>query len=121
PRRYFIAPASGSVISLGVCSAGETVEQGQVLFTIYSPELLTEEQNFADAVAMYNVTPNFGTRRMIGNIQAQYKAAKNRLLLWNLTTNQVAELEKWKTRVPRDTETVLAPFRGVVKRLRRAA
>ena len=116
-RRDFIAPASGSVTSLGVGSAGETVEKGQGLLTIYSPDLLTEEQNFADAAKDYLTTPNFGSRRTVENIQAQFDAAKNRLLLWNLTTNQIADLEKWETRVPRDTVEIQAPFSGVVQRI----
>ena len=39
------------------------------------------------------------------------------MLLWNLTTNQIAELEKWTTRIPRDTVTIYAPFSGVIKQL----
>jgi membrane fusion protein, copper/silver efflux system len=116
-QRDFVAPASGSVVSLGVASTGETVEKGQPLLTIYSPGLLTDEQDFANAVQNYLASPKFGTPRMIGNIQAQYEAAKNRLLLWNLTTNQIAELEKWTTRIPRDTVTIYAPFSGVIKQL----
>jgi Cu(I)/Ag(I) efflux system membrane fusion protein len=116
-RRDFVAPASGSVISLGVGSAGETVEKGQTLLTIYSPDLLTEEQTFADAAKDYLTTPNFGSRRMAENIQAQFGAAKNRLLLWNLTTNQITDLEKWETRVPRDTAEIQAPFSGIVQKL----
>ncbi len=115
--RAFIAPASGSIISLGVASEGETVEEGQPLLTIYSPDLLDEERDFATAVASYNVTPKFGTRRMVEDIQAQFDAAKNHLLLWNLTTNQIAELEKWTMRVPRDTVTIDAPFSGVVQHI----
>jgi Cu(I)/Ag(I) efflux system membrane fusion protein len=114
-QRDFIAPAAGSVMSLDISSAGETVTQGQPLFTIYSPDLLSEEQDFADAVANYKTTPKFGTRRMIGTVEAQYEAAKNRLLLWNLTTNQIAGLEEWTKRIPRDTVTIYAPFSGVVK------
>lgn len=115
--RDFIAPASGSVISLGIASEGETVEKGQPLLTLYSPGLLSDERDFAAAVASYNTTPNFGTRLMLGNIQAQFDAAKDRLLLWNLTTNQIGELEKWTTRVPRDTATIYAPFSGVVRHI----
>lgn len=116
-RRDFVAPASGSVISLGVGSTGESVEKGQTLLTIYSPDLLTEEQNFAEAAKNYLTTPNFGSRRTVENIQAQFEAAKNRLLLWNLTTNQIADLEKWETRVPRDTAEIQAPFSGIVQRI----
>ncbi len=116
-HRDFIAPAAGSVISLGVGSAGETVEKGQTLLTIYSPDLLTEQQNFADAAKDYLATPNFGSRRTVENIQAQFEAAKNRLLLWNLTTNQIADLTQWQTRVPRDTVEIQAPFSGIVQRI----
>ena len=114
-RRDFVAPGSGSVISLGVASAGEMVEKGQMLYTIYSPDLMTEEKDFADFISHYVVTPKIGTSRMVGNIEAQYQAAKNRLALWNLTTNQVAELVEWTKRVPRDTVTIYAPFSGVVQ------
>jgi membrane fusion protein, copper/silver efflux system len=116
-RRDFVAPASGSVISLGVGSAGEMVEKGQTLLTIYSPDLLTEEQNFAEAAKDYQATPNFGSRRTVENIQAQFEAAKNRLQLWNLTTNQIAGMEKWETRVPHDTVEIQAPFSGIVQRI----
>ncbi|HEY1787656.1 MAG TPA: efflux RND transporter periplasmic adaptor subunit [Verrucomicrobiae bacterium] len=116
-NRDFVAPASGSVLSLGVGSAGETVEKGQTLLTIYSPDLLIEEQNFADAAKDYLTTPNFGSRRTVENIEAQFEAAKNRLQLWHLTTNQIADLEKWKTRVPRDTVEIQAPFSGIVRRI----
>jgi membrane fusion protein, copper/silver efflux system len=114
-RRDFVAPASGSVISLGIGSAGETVEKGQTLLTIYSPDLLTEQQNFSDAAKDYLATPNFGSRRTVENTQAQFEAAKNRLQLWNLTTNQIADLEK--TRVPHDTVQIQAPFSGVVQKI----
>lgn len=116
-RRDFIAPASGSVVSLGVTSVGEKVKKGQTLLTIYSPDLLNEEQDFAKEVASYVTTPKVGTRRMVGNIEAQFDAAKNRLLLWNLTTNQIADLEQWTTRVPHDTVAIQAPFGGVVERI----
>ncbi len=116
-RRAFIAPASGSVMSLGVGSAGETVEKGQTLLTIYSPDLLAEEQSFADAAKDYQTTPNFGSRRTVENIHAQFEAAKNRLLLWNLTTNQIAGLTQWESRVPHDTAEIQAPFSGIVQRI----
>lgn len=116
-RRDIVAPASGSVIGLGVSSTGETVEKGQTLLTIYSPDLLTEEQNFADAAKAYRTTPNFGSHRTVQNIQAQFEAAKNRLMLWGLTTDQIADLENWETRVPRDTVEIQAPFSGVVQRI----
>ena len=116
-KRDFVAPAAGSVISLGVGSIGETVQKGQTLLTIYSPDLMTEEQSFADAAKDYQTTPNFGSRRTVENIQAQFEAAKNRLLLWNLTTNQIADLEKWEIRVPRDTVEIQAPFSGIVQRI----
>jgi multidrug efflux pump subunit AcrA (membrane-fusion protein) len=116
-RHDFIAPAQGSVISLDVKSPGEIVEQDQPLLTIYSSGLLADEKNFADEVASYVVTPQTGTTRMIQNINEQFEAAKNRLRLWNLTTNQIAELEKWTTRVPHDTATIRAPFGGVIQRI----
>ena len=116
-HRDFIAPAAGSVLSLGVGSAGETVQKGEALLTIYSPDLLTEEQNFADAAKDYVRTPRFGTRRAVENIDAQFQAAKNRLLLWNLTTDQIEDLENWDTRVPRDTAEIQAPFDGIVQRI----
>ena len=59
---------------------GQKVEEGQPLMTIYSPELLTAQQEYLDAL---------GT----GRNERLLAAARTRLLLWDFGEQQIKELE----------------------------
>jgi len=102
-RRWeFVARVDGYVQKLEVSSPGELVEEGQPLLTIYSPDLLAAERELVNLLG----TRDTGTARLLD-------AARSRLKQWNLTTDQIAELEK--TKVPSETVALYSPFRGVVE------
>ena len=106
----FVARVEGYVQKLHVTSPGEPVAEGQPLLTIYSPELSTAERelvNLLDARDRATTTEGrAGTERLI-------EAGRRRLEQWNITAQQIAELEK--SRKPSEFVTLNSPFKGVVE------
>jgi membrane fusion protein, copper/silver efflux system len=103
----YVARVDGYVQELKVSSPGQDVSQGQPLITIYSPDLRSTEQ---ELVNILNDRDHGGTSR-VSNDQ-MIEAAKRRLKLWNVSEQEIAELEK--SRKPSDQLVLRSPFDGVV-------
>lgn len=71
----------GRIEELNVNFTGESVSKGQVLATIYSPELIKAQQDLLEALKMKDLQP------------AILEAARERLLQWKLPPDQIAEIE----------------------------
>src|SRR5713101_9225168 len=106
----FVSRVDGYVQKLNVTSPGEIVDKGAPLFSIYSPDLLTSEREFVELLRMRDEAKSKDARE---TPQRLIESAKRRLQLWNVTSEQVAELER--TRKASDTLTLLSTFRGVVQ------
>jgi Cu(I)/Ag(I) efflux system membrane fusion protein len=106
----FVSRVDGYVQKLNVTSPGEIVEKDAPLLAIYSPDLLTSEREFVELLRMRDEAKTKDARE---TPQRLIESAKRRLQLWNVTPEQVAELER--TRKASDTLTLLSPFRGVVQ------
>jgi Cu(I)/Ag(I) efflux system membrane fusion protein len=87
----FVARVEGYVQKLEVTSPGEQVIQGQPLLTIYSPDLLTAERELVNLLDTRGQGGGGGNDQLI-------QAARERLEQWNVTAEQIAELER--TRKP---------------------
>jgi membrane fusion protein, copper/silver efflux system len=108
----FVARVDGYVQQLFVTSAGEVVEKDAPLLSIYSPDLATTERELVMLLRMRDQARTTETRETPQRLIA---AAEARLQQWNVTPEQIAELEK--NRNPSDTITLRSPFRGVVQEL----
>src|SRR5438094_673120 len=106
----FVSRVDGYVQKLDVTAPGELVEKDAPLLSIYSPDLLTSEREFVELLRMRDQAKSRDARE---TPQRLIESAKRRLQLWNVTEQQIAELEK--TRKASDTLTLLSPFRGVVQ------
>ena len=73
---------SGRIEKLFINFTGESVRQGQTIATIYSPELLSAQQELLEAAKMQSVQP------------ALIQAAREKLRLWKLTDDQIARIEQ---------------------------
>ena len=73
---------SGRIEKLFINFTGESVKQGQTIATIYSPELLSAQQELLEAAKMQSVQP------------ALIQAAREKLRLWKLTDEQIARVEQ---------------------------
>ena len=88
----------GWIEKLYVDSTGKQVHKGEPLFDIYSPELYSAQNEYVLAL-------NQGS----GGLKA---SARQKLKLFDITDDQIAELEK--TRQPQRTLRVDAPIDGIV-------
>jgi membrane fusion protein, copper/silver efflux system len=106
----FVSRVDGYVQKLDVTAPGELVDKNAPLLSIYSPDLLTSEREFVELLRMRDQAKSKDARE---TPQRLIESARRRLQLWNVTEEQIAELEK--TRKASDTLTLLSPFRGVVQ------
>jgi membrane fusion protein, copper/silver efflux system len=102
----YVARVDGYVQELKVNSPGQQVSQGQPLITIYSPDLRSTEQ---ELVNLLNDRDRSASRVSVDQLIG---AAKMRLKLWNVSDQEIAELEK--NRRPSDQLMLRSPFDGVV-------
>ena len=76
-----IAHIPGRIERLSVNFTGESVVKGQVLAEIYSPELITAQQELLETVKTKQLQPEL------------YEASKEKLRQWKLTDEQIAKIE----------------------------
>jgi Cu(I)/Ag(I) efflux system membrane fusion protein len=76
-----VAYFPGRIEKLMVNFTGEGIRKGQTLALIYSPELVTAQQELLEAVKTEQSQPEI------------YEAAKEKLRQWKLTDNQVSAIE----------------------------
>ena len=72
---------SGRIERLNVSFTGEKVSKGQLLATIYSPELYAAQQELITAASLKESQPTL------------YKAVLNKLKLWKLSEKQINQIE----------------------------
>lgn len=73
---------AGRIERLNVNFTGEKIRKGQLLATVYSPELVKAQQELLTAASVKENQP------------ALYKAVRNKLKLWKLSENQINQIEK---------------------------
>jgi len=73
---------SGRIEKLNISFTGEKINKGQLLATIYSPELYAAQQELITAANLKETQPTL------------YKAVKNKLKLWKLNEKQINQIEK---------------------------
>jgi RND family efflux transporter MFP subunit len=106
----FVSRVDGYIQKLNVTSPGQVVDKDAPLLSIYSPDLLTSEREFVELLRMRDEAKSKDARE---TPQRLIESARRRLQLWNVTEQQIAELEK--TRKASDMLMLLSPFRGVVQ------
>lgn len=75
---------TGRIERLNISATGEVVNKGQLLATIYAPELYAAQQELITAASLKESQP------------ALYKAVRNKLKLWKLSEKQINTIEETK-------------------------
>ncbi len=111
----YVTRVEGYVKNLSVFSRGELVEKDAPLLSIYSPDLLTTQNEFVDVLKTRDEARAKNQQAVLDSSEHLVESARQRLRLWNITDEQIADLEK--TRKPQETLTLHSPFKGVVQDL----
>lgn len=101
----------GFIEHLFVDFVGEFVKKGDPLFTIYSPELLAAQKEFLLALRAKEELVKSGSDGSFAGIDL-VEAARQRLSLWDIDPNEIAQLEG--TRQTIKAVTIYSPSTGFV-------
>jgi Cu(I)/Ag(I) efflux system membrane fusion protein len=92
----------GYVEKLFVNYTGQRVKVGQALYSVYSPDLVSAQ---AEYLQVFKNTDSKDSGQLL-------RSARNRLMNWDITEAQIAELEKRGT--PERVLTIVSPAEGLV-------
>jgi multidrug efflux pump subunit AcrA (membrane-fusion protein) len=102
----------GWVEHLYVDFTGAPVRQGQPLFSIYSPMLVSVQEELILARRLFDNSEPGDTGRAARNAQGLLESARRRLRYWDIPDAEIASIEE--SGMPRKTVTLLAPATGIV-------
>lgn len=103
---------SGWIEKLYVDFVGDAVRKGQPLFDIYSPELVSAQEEYLLALEQYSRLSEASYPRVRQVAEGLLKASLTRLQYWDLTDAQIARIgDSGKIR---KTLTVYSPASGIV-------
>ncbi len=102
----------GWIRQVFVNSIGQPVRKGEPLFTFYAPDLLSTQDEFLIALRMQAQMEDSPLADAKTGAAELVSSARERLRLWDLTDDQIAELERRGRAEP--ILTVYAPSGGIV-------
>ena len=102
----------GRIDKLYVDFTGINVKKGDPLAEIYSPELVTTQQELILALETRGRLWELGNQEALQMSSGLVEATKQRLLLWGITEEQIREIER--TRKVTTRMTLHAPIGGTV-------
>jgi Cu(I)/Ag(I) efflux system membrane fusion protein len=84
----------GWIDELRVSSTGERVKKGQILFTLYSPELVATQTEYLLALKSHRTLGNSAFPEVAAGAKSLLEAARRRLRLWDITEDHIEDLER---------------------------
>lgn len=101
----------GWVEKLFVDYTGKYISKGQPLFEIYSPELVSTQEEYLQAIRYLKKVSN-SSDDVKNGAQELVNSAKRRLLYWDISENDINEIEK--NNAPKKTLTIYSQVNGTV-------
>ncbi|HXF65738.1 MAG TPA: efflux RND transporter periplasmic adaptor subunit [Burkholderiales bacterium] len=109
---YTVAPKfEGWIERLHVAATGQAVARGQVLMEVYSPELVTAQQEYLIALRAAEAVKDAAPQTQ-ASMRAMVAGALARLRNWDIPEDELKRLETERT--ARRTLTLRSPVSGVV-------
>ncbi len=102
----------GWIEKLYVDYTGKYVKKGEPLFEIYSPELVSTQEEYLQAVNYLKKVSSSNSPEVIDAALQLVNSAKRRLLYWDIPESDIQEIEKNNS--PRKTLTIYSPVSGIV-------
>ena len=110
---FISARIAGRVDRLYVDFTGIEVKENDHLVDLYSPELVSAQAELLRALEASEASKKKGPERLVDRFtEANLLASREKLRLWGLLPEQIAEIEK--TRTERTHVTIYAPLAGTV-------
>ena len=91
---------------------GDAVKKGQPLFSFYSPDFISVQQEYLTAQQLLKELPADASPQVKESAEKNLEAARQRLLWWDVTESQVRELEREGK--PSETLALVSPMDGSV-------
>jgi Cu(I)/Ag(I) efflux system membrane fusion protein len=110
--RYITAWVAGRIDKLYVNYTGISVRKGDHLVELYSPDLLSTQQELIESTRTIELMREGGFPTMQETAKRQLQSVRERLRLWGLTEKQIKAIETEKK--PSDHMTIYSPMSGVV-------
>ena len=112
-RIVTVSPKIGGWIEdLFVDFTGRFVQQGEPLLTLYSPELVSTQEEYLLALRAKKELVKSPFPEVAGSGSSLAESARRRLKLWDINDDQIKALEE--SGQPRKTLTLYSPFSGIV-------
>ena len=105
----------GWIEKLYVNVTGQLVKKGRPLMRIYSPQLVSAQEEYLAAIDNAKALGGSPLRLMAGAAEKLPEAARMRLKLWDISDAQISRLRR--TRQVSKALTLYAPISGIVTRL----
>ena len=103
---------SGWIERLYVDFTGVYVGKGQTLMSFYSPDLVSAQQEYLQAIKAVHAIPPGADPSILARSRELVTAARRRLQLWDIHDEHIRELER--TGRPRRTLEIHSPISGYV-------
>jgi len=109
---YVAAWIPGRIDRLFVDFTGINVKKGEPLLWIYSPKLVTTQEEYLLAIETLEKVKGSRNEETVRGAKSLVEAAKRRLILWGINEKQIGELEQRKK--GNTHMTIYAPIGGTV-------
>ena len=109
---YITARVPGRLDRLYVDYTGVSVDTGDPMVSLYSPELLAAQEELLQAIEVVGKLRNGSSKIVQRTAHGTVEAVREKLRLWGLTSEQIAEIEHQGEAT--DHVTIYAPLRGTV-------
>jgi len=103
---------NGWIEKLYVNFIGEVVKKGQPLFDIYSPELVTAQEEYLLALQQNKALKDSPYHSIREGARRLLVASRTRLMYWDISENQIKKIKN--TGTVQKTLTIYSPASGVV-------
>ncbi len=103
---------SGWIKELYLDSTGKFVRRGQPLLAIYSPELVSAQEEYLLALRTLEQLKASPLPEALESARFLVEASRRRLVLWDFTPAQIQDLERGKS--SRLYQTIVSPISGYV-------
>ncbi len=106
------AKIMGWADQLYVNYTGQPVSKGQALFELYSPELVSGQEEYLQSLKYLRQVQDSSDPATIDRARQMAESAKRRLLYWDIPESEIKSLEKRGT--PSKNLSIRSPAQGVV-------